>query len=50
MESYLSDILMGAGVIIATGLIAYHYERRRNKPVYVKGYGASKYKEDTYGE
>ena len=47
---YLSDILMGAGVIIATGLIAYHYERRRDKVVRVKGYGASKYSEDNYGE
>lgn len=47
---YLSDILLGAGVIIATGLIAYRYERRReDKVVRVKGYGASRYKEDRYG-
>lgn len=47
---YLSDILLGAGVIIATGLIAYYYERRRENVVRVKGYGASKYSEDNYGE
>ena len=46
---YLSDILVGAGVIIAAGLIAYHYERRENKVVRVKGYGQAKYKEDRYG-
>ena len=28
---YLSDILLGAGVIIATGLIAYHYEGSRDE-------------------
>ena len=48
---YLSDILMGAGVIIATGLVAYYYERRReNKVVYVKGYGEGRYKEEKYGK
>ena len=40
----LEDILVGAGVIIVTGLVAYFYERRRDdKVIRVKGYGASKY-------